>query len=152
MNNVFLLIEYLVFLLQPFPKSTQALVHDIDFKIQSNYIGNFTRVFSPFIIDQNSRSKIYIKVSGGNWAILDQVLFLLIANNTLENSNELKNQYHWKQMKHTIAFNYAPSLLYVWNSYGRFPNSNYFCRFFFNFSWWHIYNIYIRISFGRNSA
>ena len=63
-------------------------MYDIDFKIQSNYIGNFTREFLPFIIDQNSMSKIYIKVSGGNWAILDQVLFVLIANNTLENSNE----------------------------------------------------------------
>ena len=52
MNNVFLLIEYFVFLWWPFPKSTQTLVHDIDIKIWSNYIGNFTREFLPIIIDR----------------------------------------------------------------------------------------------------
>ena len=44
--------EYFVFLWWPFPKSTQTLVHDIDIKIRSNYIGNFTREFLPIIIDR----------------------------------------------------------------------------------------------------
>ena len=51
--------------LQPFPKSTQALLHDTDFKVQSNYIGNFTREFSPIIFDQNPIFRIYIKVLMG---------------------------------------------------------------------------------------
>ena len=63
-------------------------MYDIDLKIQSNYIGTFTRGFSPSLIDQNQIFKIYVKVSGGIWAILDRVLFPLITNNTLDNSNE----------------------------------------------------------------
>ena len=51
--------------LRPFPKSTQALLHDTDFKVQSDYIGNFTWEFSPIIFDQNPIFRIYIKVLMG---------------------------------------------------------------------------------------